>query len=313
MPLFPSPVDGSQLHYVDYTPATSPPPWHPKGPGSGAQDDCRNEGPPPIRNTTALVFVHGWPMSHQMYEHLLLPLCEDYRFRCIASDRRGFGKSEWSGKDAVDITYDTFAADTVALLKHLNLENFIMIAASMGCGETLLAYNSMPAALQARCKGLVWLGASLPFPLKTESNPDAPSRELWDMIIQSFRDDRVSFVKASIAGVFGIPLGIEVAPTILDKYADIVHQADALAIERCIQIILSKDFSEDLKKIDGRVKVLMIHGDSDQSMPVQASVALVPKFAKQTEVKLYEKAAHGLYQTHVQQLIDDILGFVKSL
>ncbi|RMZ82114.1 hypothetical protein DV737_g2215, partial [Chaetothyriales sp. CBS 132003] len=230
--------------------------------------------------------------------------------------RRGFGKREWSGvSKRVDITYDTFATDTVALLKHLDLENFIMIGASMGCGETLLAYNTMLAVIQARCKGLIWLGASLPFPLKTESNPDAPSGELWDMILQGFRDDRVGFVKTAIAGVFGIPLdiGIEVALTILDKYTDIVNQAHALTIERCIQIILSKDFSEDLKKINGKLKVLIIHGDSDQSIPVQASAALVPKFATQAEVRLYERAAHGLYQTHMQQVIDDILGFVKAL
>ncbi len=33
-------------------------------------------------------------MSSQMFEHLLVPLCETHGFRCIAPDRRGFGKSE---------------------------------------------------------------------------------------------------------------------------------------------------------------------------------------------------------------------------
>ena len=43
----------------------------------------------------------------------------------------------------------------------------------------------------------------MPFPLKSERNPTAPPREVWDGILQGFRDDRVGFVKVAIHGVFG--------------------------------------------------------------------------------------------------------------
>ena len=251
-----------------------------------------------------------------MYEQLLLRLCENSRFRCIASDRRGFGKSEWNGTSTCDITYDTFAADTVALLELLNLEKFVIIAASMGCGESLLAYNNLPATMQNKCKGFIWLGPSLPFPLKTEANPEAPSRELWDSILQGFRDDRVGFTRTAIGGVFGIPfnIGIEIAPTVLEKFINVVNCADAVAIERCVQIITSRDFTADLKTISARdLKLLVIHGDNDQSMPASCSASFIPKYVQQAEVKIYENAAHGLYLTHTDQVLRDILGFVEGL
>lgn len=209
-------------------------------------------------------------MSHQMYEHLLLSLSETHGIRCIASDRRGFGKSEWSGKSRQDISYDTFAQDTIDLVRTACVQQqFWFVGASMGCGETLLAYLMMDEDLQRRCRGFIWLGPSLPFPLATDTNPKAPSRELWDSILTGFRQDRTGFTRASLPGVFGIPfdIGVEVSETVLQRFEWIVGQADALAVERCVQIITHRDFTEDLKKLDGRreeVKVLVIHGDSDQ-------------------------------------------------
>lgn len=45
-------------------------------------------------------------------------------------------------------------------------------------------------------------------------------------------------------------------------------------------------------------------------MPAEASAALIPRYATQAQVKIYEKAAHGLYVTHADQVLEDILAFV---
>lgn len=262
----------------------------------------------------------------------MLPLTETYGIRCIASDRRGFGKSEWNSSDSKNITYDTFAQDTIDVVQNAKTGKFFFIASSMGCGETVLAYLKMPAELQKQCQGFMWLGPSLPYPLATEANPTAPSRELWDMILSGIRQDRTAFVKAGLPGVFGIPfdIGIEVPETVLQKFEGIVAQADALALERCTQIITNRDFTDELKKLSGSdVKVLVIHGDNDQSKsccrlpnlfvdadvrcsgnPAEATAHLIPKLTKQAEVKIYEKAAHGMYVTHSEKVLDDILTFV---
>ena len=265
MPSFESSIDSARLYYVDYIPARSPfaPPFQPTDQPSLYFTD----------KDTTLIFIHGWPMSHRMYEHLLLRLSQTHGVRCIASDRRGFGNSEWSGNKGYDkdITYQTFAQDTIDLL-HVVRENgvrkFYFVGASMGCGETVLSYLSCSPELQQDCLGFVWMGPSAPYPLATETNPTAPSRELWDMILAGFRADSVAFVHASIGGVFGIPfnIGIELPESVLNKFEAIVAQADSLAIERCVQIISSTDLTENIRQLDrADVKILVIHGDSDQS------------------------------------------------
>jgi pimeloyl-ACP methyl ester carboxylesterase len=48
-------------------------------------------------------------------------------------------------------------------------------------------------------------------------------------------------------------------------------------------------------------------------MPASASAKLTEKLVPHAEVKIYEKAAHGLYLTHADQVIKDIVGFVQAL
>lgn len=82
-------------------------------------------------------------MAYELRDVRSLPLCETYRFRCIAPDRRGFGQSDWNGPDqgGKSITLETFADDVTLLLKSLKLESFILVGASMGCSEALLAFD----------------------------------------------------------------------------------------------------------------------------------------------------------------------------
>ena len=138
MPRIPSPHDSASLFYRDYVPGT---------PLKGSK-----------QNDLTLVFLHGWPMSSRMWQQHLLRLCQDHGFRCVAPDRRGFGDSEWNGRRSNDaaenqITYETFADDVIFLLEELAVGNFAFIASSMGCGESLLAWERSPYC-QQYCKVL---------------------------------------------------------------------------------------------------------------------------------------------------------------
>jgi non-heme chloroperoxidase len=139
MPIFSSPVDSANIFYRYYKP----------------DDDDGMSFKPLARRTSdiTLVFLHGWPMSSKMFEHLLVPLCETYRFRCLAPDRRGFGKSEWNSKQTGGpITYDTFVADVVGLLGHLDIKDFVFVGASMGGAESVLTYLAASTSVQEHCK-----------------------------------------------------------------------------------------------------------------------------------------------------------------
>ena len=135
MPYFTSPVDSTKLFYRYYEPFEG---------GYGANGRPASE--------LTLVFLHGWPMSSDMYTHLMVPLCQTYGIRCIAPDRRGFGRSDWNnGERSVSVTWQTFVDDTLELLKLLQVKNFAMVGASMGCPEALMVYLHSSLA-QEQCK-----------------------------------------------------------------------------------------------------------------------------------------------------------------
>jgi hypothetical protein len=50
-------------------------------------------------------------------------------------------------------------------------------------------------------------------------------------------------------------------------------------------------------------------------MPASASADLIKKLVPGglCEVKIYEKAAHGLYLTHAGQVMSDVLSFISSI
>lgn len=222
-----------------------------------------------------------------MYDHLMLPLSQTHGIRCIASDRRGFGRSEWCGPEACEITYETFARDILAIVKSIkDLGNFTFVGASMGCGESLLVYELMKLeGLEKQVQGFVWLGPSLPYPTRTDTNPMAPGQEVWDMILDGLRSDRVGFVKASIGGVFGVQNGVEMSESALEFYVDLVKQADGIAIERCCRILSTYDFTSKLEEF-GRSKpadlpVLMLHGTKDQGKSIPGlQVAIILSCAR---------------------------------
>ena len=43
------------------------------------------------------------------------------------------------------------------------------------------------------------------------------------------------------------------------------------------------------------------------------SATLIGEYVKQAEVKIVEKAAHGLYLTHAEIVLEEIIGFVSGL
>ncbi|OJD17976.1 hypothetical protein AJ78_02007 [Emergomyces pasteurianus Ep9510] len=304
MPRFTSPFDGAQLFYRDYQPAANPPPFQ--------MDKSYLNKEKPV-----LVFIHGWPMSSQMFEQQTLPLCETYRFRCIVPDRRGFGQSDWNGTERgeAEIDYNVFAQDTAHLLEKLDIGPFVFVAASMGPGETLLAYERSEY-VRNNCKGFFWIGPSLPYPLATPENPTAPSRELWDSIIEGFRTSRADYTHEALPPSLAV-LSSErnLSDSTLRRMESIIATADSVAIERCVQIITSMDFTDSLRKLGAEtdLPIMSVHGDEDLGCPYESTTKVINEIVPRTIVRKYESGAHGLYITHRKELLRDILGFIDGL
>ena len=70
------------------------------------------------------------------------------------------------------------------------------------------------------------------------------------------------------------------------------------------------DFTDDLKKLD--VPTLIMHGDDDQIVPIDASARPASKIVKGSTLKIYPGAPHGLCSTHKAQVNEDLLAFLKA-
>ena len=78
----------------------------------------------------------------------------------------------------------------------------------------------------------------------------------------------------------------------------------------CVKAFSETDQSEDLKKID--VPTLIIHGDDDQIVPISAAAMLSAKIVKNSTLKVYKGAPHGLCTTEKDKVNEDLLAFIKS-
>ena len=78
----------------------------------------------------------------------------------------------------------------------------------------------------------------------------------------------------------------------------------------CIKAFSETDLTKDLKKLD--VPTLVLHGDDDQIVPIQASALLSSKIVKGAELKVYKGAPHGMCTTHKDQVNADLFAFIEA-
>ena len=76
--------------------------------------------------------------------------------------------------------------------------------------------------------------------------------------------------------------------------------------------ILSVCFILFLSVAEIDMPVLIIHGDDDQIVPIGASAQRSAKMLKNSTLKIYRGAPHGLSYTHQDKLNNDLLEFFKS-
>jgi non-heme chloroperoxidase len=78
----------------------------------------------------------------------------------------------------------------------------------------------------------------------------------------------------------------------------------------CIKAFSETDFTEDLTKFD--VPTLIIHGEDDQIVPIDASAKLAVKLVPDAKLKIYPGGSHALGDTDREKLNADLLEFARS-
>ncbi|NVO00707.1 MAG: alpha/beta fold hydrolase [Geobacteraceae bacterium] len=101
-----------------------------------------------------LILIHGFPLSGAIWSHQLAGLSG--RFRVIAPDLRGFGRSTPS-----DLPYsmDLYADDTIMLMDHLGIDKAAVCGMSMGGYVLLNLLERYPERVDAACFMVTKAGA----------------------------------------------------------------------------------------------------------------------------------------------------------
>jgi non-heme chloroperoxidase len=252
-----------------------------------------------------VVFSHGWPLNSDSWESQMLFLASN-GYRCVAHDRRGHGRSSqpWIGNDM-----DTYADDLALVIQSLELKEMVLIGFSTGGGEIARYIGRHGTERVAKA---VLVSSVPPLMLKTAANPDGLPIEVFDSIRAASIADR-SLLYQNLAGgpFFGFNRpGAKVSQGMIDSFWLQGMTAGHKNTYDCIKAFSETDFTEDLKKFD--VPTLVIHGDDDQVVPIDAAGKASARLVKNSKLIVYPGAPHGITDTHKDRLNADLLAFIKS-
>lgn len=248
-----------------------------------------------------VLFIHGWPSTHEMWEYQVGELSKHYR--CIAYDRRGFGLSDkpWTSYD-----YDTLAADLKSIIDTLDLSDVTLVGFSMGGGEVaryLANYGS------ARISKAVLVSSVTPFMLKTPDNEEGVPQEIFDDMVEKIREDRPQFLTGFGKSFFSVGM---MSQPVSDEILHWAHGLTLQAIQKstidCVRAFSETDFRNDCTDID--IPTLLIHGDDDKIVPIDISAKKAVTLIKDAQLIIYEGAPHGLFITEKDKLNEDLINFI---
>jgi len=251
-----------------------------------------------------IVLLHGWPLSHQMWEYQLSELPRR-GFRVVTYDRRGFGASS---KPHTGYDYDTFADDLRGVMQALDLQDVTLAGFSMGGGEVARYMSRHHGERVAR---VAFIASVVPGMLHSDQNPDGIDLGVVHELQEKCDADRPDFLANFSRQFFGVNvLRHPVSTATLDWVQGMALQASHEATLACIQAFSQTVFERDLASI--QVPALIVHGDADAIVPIAATAERVAEALPNSLYKVYDGAPHGLFLTHRHELNEDLATFMAA-
>jgi non-heme chloroperoxidase len=251
-----------------------------------------------------IVLIHGYPLdlhSWERQERVLLGA----GYRCIAYDRRGFGRSD---KPTVGFDYDTFAGDLRTLVDHLDLQDMVLAGFSMGTGEVtryLGTYGS------GRVQKAVLLGTIPPFLKLTDDNPEGVDGKVFEDIKTAIVADRYAYFDDFLANFYNTDVlgGTRISDAALRGSFQVASQSSPYASYVCVDAWLT-DFRPDMPRID--VPVLVVHGTEDRILPFDATAARLPALLDDVRLVPVEGGPHNIGWTYPDEVNRALLDFLAE-
>ncbi|WP_271984962.1 alpha/beta fold hydrolase [Pseudoclavibacter terrae] len=250
-----------------------------------------------------VVLIHGWPLSGEAWNHQV-PAFEAAGHRVVTYDRRGFGRSD---KPLTGYSYDDFADDLQAVLEALDLRDVTLVGFSMGGGEVA---RYLAKFGDERVHSVVFASAVPPYLLKTPANPDGPleAGEAAKMTA-ALTANQESFYDDFITTFYSVDGTLVVSEAERRAALELTEQAFKPAALQAMAAFANTDFRDDLQAV--KVPTLVIHGDSDATVPFEGSGLRTHEAIADSELHVVADAPHGVNVSHAEEWNRVVLEFLN--
>jgi len=251
---------------------------------------------------TPIVLIHGYPLSGASWEKQV-PVLLDAGYRVITYDRRGFGKSS---QPTTGYNYDTFAEDLHELITELELSDVALVGFSMGGGEVARYIGKYGSKGVSKA---VFISSVPPFLLKTPGNPEGVDGSIFEGIQKAIVADRYAFFTAFFKDFYNTDLLLSkrVSEQAVQASWNIAAAASATASLACVPT-WHEDFRDNLTRVD--VPTLVIHGDTDRIVPIQAAGQRTAKLIKGARLAVVKGGPHCITWTHADEVNTELMNFL---
>ena len=250
-----------------------------------------------------VLFLHGWPLSHKIFEYQINLLTE-LGYHVVGVDFRGFGASD---TPVCGYDYNQMARDVFNVIKALGLSCVTLAGFSMG-GAVALRYMRLFKGFQI--KKIILLAAAAPrFTKSTGSEGKFPfpygidSRDVDDMIIKA-ASDRPELCRTFVdEKLFAMPHSCAVK----NWFTGIAESASGIGTIKAAVSLRDEDGTEDLNYIN--VPVFIIRGEKDTVVPV-AVTDYQHRLVQGSVLFSLKNSAHGVIYDELENFNNF---FVKAL
>jgi non-heme chloroperoxidase len=147
--------------------------------------------------------------------------------------------------------------------------------------------------------------------LKTVANPKGLPLKVFDEIRAGVAGNRAQTYKDFSMPFYGFNRpGAVVSEGIREHWYLQGMMGGIKAQYDCIKAFSETDFTEDLKKIE--IPTMVMQGDDDQIVPIEASGLASAKILKNSTLKVYPGYPHGMATTHADVINKDLLAFIEG-
>lgn len=240
-----------------------------------------------------ILFIHGWPITHQMYEYQFTQLPK-HGYRCIAIDLRGFGNSSypWEG-----YSYNRMADDIRSIIDTLQLSNLTLAGFSMG-GAIAIRY--MARHLNHKVSKLLLLAAAAPSFTQRPGYPYGMTKEAVNAIILETYKDRPEMLKQFGTQFFAS----HITESFRAWFQSVGLDTAAWATIKCAESLRDEDLRSDLAKVN--VPTTIFHGILDKICPF-VFAELMNKGIHNSKLIPFEHSGHGIFYDELERFNKELL------